>query len=410
MSTSNSESIAFATERPLQQQLEVEEEALATARALSEKFASILDSQPEQRQVLPWAQLAELKESGLTTAVIPPSRGGLGLRWPAIGKVVREIAAGDGSVGAVLGYHLMQLFHLRREPLERWHALEQRIAEQRLWLAGVVNPRDDDVVASREGDHWVLNGRKNFCTGNGFADLLTLSVTREEDGASGAVLIPADREGVTRLHNWEAIGLERSESGSVVLDNVEISAEELVLDSDSPGGNFAAAVKGPVNQSLFVNFYTGYTQGAIFATKRFVHEYARAWLRSSADTASDDILNRARFGEMWVEFQASVALADSALEKVQTLLAAGESFSRAQRGEAAAAVATAKAHVARKGLTICSEAFELMSARATASRYGLDRYWRDLRTHSLHDPVVYKFVEVGDFALNDQYAEVGAYQ
>jgi alkylation response protein AidB-like acyl-CoA dehydrogenase len=45
--------------------------------------------------------------------------------------------------------------------------------------------------------------------------------------------------------------------------------------------------------------------------------------------------------------------------------------------------------------------FDVMGARATGASAALDRYWRNVRTHTLHDPVDYKLRELGDFALND---------
>ena len=45
--------------------------------------------------------------------------------------------------------------------------------------------------------------------------------------------------------------------------------------------------------------------------------------------------------------------------------------------------------------------FEVGGARATAGALRLDRYWRNLRTQTLHDPVDYKLHELGDWALND---------
>lgn len=60
-------------------------------------------------------------------------------------------------------------------------------------------------------------------------------------------------------------------------------------------------------------------------------------------------------------------------------------------------------------LEITSQIFELMGARATARKYGFDRYWRDARTLSLHDPLVYKAKEIGDFVVNGQVPEVSVY-
>ncbi len=43
-----------------------------------------------------------------------------------------------------------------------------------------------------------------------------------------------------------------------------------------------------------------------------------------------------------------------------------------------------------------------MGARATSGKYGLDRYWRNLRTFTLHDPVDYKVRDIGNWVLNDE--------
>jgi hypothetical protein len=50
-----------------------------------------------------------------------------------------------------------------------------------------------------------------------------------------------------------------------------------------------------------------------------------------------------------------------------------------------------------------------MGARSTSARYGFDRFWRNLRTHSLHDPVAYKQREVGRFQLLGEFPEPSFY-
>ena len=49
---------------------------------------------------------------------------------------------------------------------------------------------------------------------------------------------------------------------------------------------------------------------------------------------------------------------------------------------------------------MASRLFEIQGARATSSTYGFDRHWRNLRTHTVHDPVAYKAREIGDWTLN----------
>lgn len=54
-------------------------------------------------------------------------------------------------------------------------------------------------------------------------------------------------------------------------------------------------------------------------------------------------------------------------------------------------------------LDVTSKIFEVTGARATSNRYGFDRFWRNVRTHTLHDPVAYKRRELGDYYLNHRF-------
>jgi alkylation response protein AidB-like acyl-CoA dehydrogenase len=75
----------------------------------------------------------------------------------------------------------------------------------------------------------------------------------------------------------------------------------------------------------------------------------------------------------------------------------------------AIAVYTAKAFATKAGLDITSRIFEVMGARSTTARYGFDRYWRDLRTFTLHDPVDYKLRDLGNWILNQELPIVTQY-
>jgi alkylation response protein AidB-like acyl-CoA dehydrogenase len=68
-------------------------------------------------------------------------------------------------------------------------------------------------------------------------------------------------------------------------------------------------------------------------------------------------------------------------------------------------VAAAKARIVEDGLEVGTRVFELTGARATASTVGLDVFWRNLRTHSLHDPIAYKRREVGRHVLLGEIPE-----
>jgi alkylation response protein AidB-like acyl-CoA dehydrogenase len=74
-------------------------------------------------------------------------------------------------------------------------------------------------------------------------------------------------------------------------------------------------------------------------------------------------------------------------------------LSAEERGEVAEWVASVKVVTTDVGLRVTSGVFEVTGSRATSLKVGLDRYWRDLRTHTLHDPVAYKNRELGRYVL-----------
>lgn len=65
-------------------------------------------------------------------------------------------------------------------------------------------------------------------------------------------------------------------------------------------------------------------------------------------------------------------------------------------------IAAGKLRIVDDGLQIATKVYELTGARASASAVGLDIFWRNLRTHSLHDPIAYKKREVGEYVLLNQ--------
>lgn len=61
-----------------------------------------------------------------------------------------------------------------------------------------------------------------------------------------------------------------------------------------------------------------------------------------------------------------------------------------ERGECGTVIATAKVSVTKTTLEVTNRMFNVMGARATSAKYGFDRFWRNVRTHTLHDPNEYK--------------------
>lgn len=107
-----------------------------------------------------------------------------------------------------------------------------------------------------------------------------------------------------------------------------------------------------------------------------------------------------------------MALANASGEEVSKIYAtySGDLATRAkltsrERGELAEWVASTKVVTTDTGLRVTAGVFEVTGAKATTLSVGLDRFFRDIRTHTLHDPVAYKNRELGRFQLLDEVPE-----
>jgi len=107
--------------------------------------------------------------------------------------------------------------------------------------------------------------------------------------------------------------------------------------------------------------------------------------------------------------KAAIGLADEASRQLQTAYEKGDALTHAERGDVAIAVSAAKVFATKAGLDITTCMFEVMGARSTSAKYGFDRYWRDLRTFTLHDPVDYKIRDIGNWVLNHEFPIVTQY-
>ena len=107
--------------------------------------------------------------------------------------------------------------------------------------------------------------------------------------------------------------------------------------------------------------------------------------------------------------RAARAVADDAARTLQAALDQGAALDAGTRGDAALAVSEAKVLAHKAGLEVSAQFLELAGARATSGRHGFDRFWRNVRVHTLHDPVDYHLRDLGRHAITGQYPEPSAY-
>ncbi|MBN9032381.1 MAG: acyl-CoA dehydrogenase [Rhizobiales bacterium 63-7] len=359
----------------------------------------------------PLAEIDRLKQDGLLSALHPVEIGGGGLDWVDGLRLVRILARGESSIGQLLGYHFVNsqyVYWAAADPDKAFDLGVETVAKSLYWGAAV-NPRDPGLTLTRSGDRYLLNGKKTFSTGAHVSDRINANAAFGEQIAN--LVLPTDRAGYIANDDWDNIGQRLSDSGSVEFRDFPVYESDFLLPL--AGKDAAPAVRStfntPLIQLVFVNFYLGTAEGALAAAEDYVRNTTRPWVTSGLEKASEDPYILERIGEFHAALKASAALADTAAVAVQSALAGGGSVTARQRGAAAIEAYAAKVNATHVALEVTSRVFELTGARSTASHHGFDRYWRNVRTHTLHDPVFYKAREVGDFALNGRVPEPSLY-
>jgi len=147
-----------------------------------------------------------------------------------------------------------------------------------------------------------------------------------------------------------------------------------------------------------------------FAAK-YTNTSTRAWPFGGDNKSSptEEFYILERYGNFFAHLRAAETLADRAGVEIAGIYARhGEErgVSERERGEAAEWVASTKIVTTDTALRVTAGVFEVTGSRATGRKVGLDKFWRDVRTHTLHDPVAYKNRELGEFVLLDK---VGRY-
>ncbi|MBC1242159.1 MULTISPECIES: acyl-CoA dehydrogenase family protein [Nostoc] len=358
---------------------------------------------------VPEEEINRLRETGLLPLVVPKQYGGIGATWIDALKIVRKLSKADGSIGQLYGNHLnlTALGHVSGTAAQK-EKYYTETAKNNLFWANAINTRDTRLKISPEGENFRVNGVKSFGTGIAVADYRVFSALQDGVELPFIFIIPKDREGLISNQDWDNIGQRRTDSGSYAFNNVLVYKDE-ILGPPEPADNAFSTFLGIIAQLTKTNVYLGITKGAFAAAREYTKTNTRPWITSGVNSATQDPYILHNYGDFWVEIQGAIALADSAAEKVQAAWDKDIALTHQERGEVAIAVSAAKALATRVGIDITNRIFEVTGTRATATKYGFDRYWRDLRTFTLHDPVDYKLRAIGDWLLNDQLPVITQY-
>lgn len=392
--------------------LDTPEAALAAATAVAAELAGgAAERERTDSSLLP--QLRLVAESGLLAVPVPAAHGGPGLPASVQVEVLRRLSRGDGALGQLLLAHFVVSQAIGglgadQQPAPRIYGdilaggqLGNATAER-----GTASALDRKTsITRREDGRWELNGVKYYATGTlGARWIAVAAAIADKPGETATVFVRPDQPGVTLdLEKWSAFGQRGTKSGEVRLDAVVVDDDLVIEEGPAPDPvDGPPTVLGAYDQALHAAIDIGIARAALEDGAEFVRTRSRPWkeaLNAGIERADQEPHIVRRFGELTARLYALEALLARGASLVDEGQAA-EELSRDAAADASLTVAAAKALAQEFGVEIASGIFELTGTSGTDGEVNLDRHWRNVRTHSLHDPARWKYVHLGNHTLH----------
>lgn len=377
--------------------------ALAAAAQLSSSFAEEAGARDAHR-TLPHEQVRALKESGLLAVTVPAEYGGLDVPVSVLAEVLRLIAHGDPSIGQIPHSHFTFLEALRLQGTPEQQAYFYGLVLDGALFANAQSERGphpvdvDTTTLTPSGPGYVLDGRKYYSTGALFADWLIVRASRSGLVPTAATpkaiaFVPRDAHGVEVVDDWDGMGQRTTASGTVTLDAVEVPAEHVVEFSPI---FTQPTVYGARAQLLHAALDVGIATAALEEGVRQAAN-ARPHFEASVSSAVEDPTLVQVAGELTVTVRGAQALLAEAARQID---AARADLTEDSAAAASIAVAIAKVAAARAAVEAGSALFEFGGTRSASASGNLSRYWRDARTHTLHDATRWKIRHIGNYTLS----------
>jgi SfnB family sulfur acquisition oxidoreductase len=373
-------------------------EAIEAARGLAAQFAK--EAAIRDRELrLPAVELDQFSSSGLWAITVPKTYGGAGVSFTTVAEAIETISAADPSIGQIPQNHLGVVDVLRltgsEEQKRFWfgkvlegYRFGNAFSEAKSKHAGIF-----ETSITPDGDGFRVHGEKFYSTGALFAHYVPIAAT-DQNGNVQLAIVPRDTPGLTVINNWSSFGQRTTASGTVLIENVYVEPNGVVpahAAYDVPTSN------GPIAQIIQAAIDAGIARGAIEDTIEFVRTYTRPWIDSGQDHGYEDNFTIAQIGDLEIKLHAAEALLERAGRAVDLAVADPN-----EQSVSAASIAVAKAKVLTTEIAILAtnKLHELAGTRSTLAQYNLDRHWRNARTHTLHDPVRWKYFHIGNHVLN----------
>lgn len=329
----------------------------------------------DEEKHFPIDVIKEAASLGMAGIYVREDVGGSGLSRLDAALIMEALATGCPAVSAYISIHNMVSWMIDKFGTEeqRQHWLPRLVTMDLLSCYCLTEPGSGSDAAAlktkavREGDHFVLNGSKQFISGAGAGDLYLVMVRTGGEGPKGisAVLVEKGTPGLSFGPNEKKMGWHAQPTRQVIFENCRIPAGNLIGEE---GQGFKIAMAGLDGGRLNIGACSlGGAQAALEKAVRYASE-------------------RKAFGKAINEFQSlQFKLADMAtsLEAARVMLYSAASAYDRQDPETTQRCAMAKRFASDTGSQVVDDALQVFGGYGYLHEYGVEKLVRDLRVHRI---------------------------
>ena len=332
-------------------------------------------AQWDEEHTFPRETIKSAAELGFASIYVSEESGGIGLGRLDSALIMEAMAYGCPATSAFISIHNMASWMIDRfggaEIKARY--LPQLITMDKIASYCLTEPGSgSDAAALRttaklEGDHYVVNGTKQFISGGGVSDIYVTMVRTGEAGPKGisCLVIEKDMPGVSFGAPERKLGWNASPTAQVILENVKVPVANRV---GAEGDGFRFAMAGLDGGRLNI--------GAC----------SLGGAQRCLDEAIKYAKDRSQFGQPIAEFQnTQFALADMAtdLEAARALLYLAAAKVTQNAPDKTRFSAMAKKLATDTGSSVVDRALQIFGGYGYLKDYPIERFWRDLRVHRI---------------------------
>ena len=329
----------------------------------------------DEKHIFPRDAIRAAAEVGFGSIYVSEASGGIGLGRLEAALIMEAMAYGCPSTSAFISIHNMASWMIDRfgsQPVkDKYLPAMVTMARMGSYCLTEAGSGSDAAAlktqAVREGDHYVVTGSKQFISGGGENDIYVVMVRTGEDGPKGisCLVIEKDMPGVSFGAQERKLGWHSQPTAQVNFDGVRVPADNLV---GGEGEGFRIAMMGLDGGRLNIGACS------LGGAQRCIDE-AVAYSKE-----------RKQFGQAIADFQnTQFMLADmqTELEAARTLLYAAAVKVTDNAPDKTRFAAMAKRFATDTGSSVVDRALQLHGGYGYLMDYPIERFWRDLRVHSI---------------------------